>query len=151
EAVQLTKSENGVNNFDWSPDGKSIAFTTAPTDKNKVKERKEHLGDFEVVRKEYNHSHLWTIDVAEALKAPSAGKERSKGKEFSIAGFSWAPDCSKIAFSATVNPDFIHGNTADIYVLNLGDNAVKKIVAQPGPDNNPKWSPDGKQIVFQSA
>ena len=28
---------------------------------------------------------------------------------------------------------------------------MKKIVAQPGPDNNPRWSPDGKQIAFQSA
>ncbi|MBI3408856.1 MAG: S9 family peptidase [Planctomycetes bacterium] len=151
EAVQLTKNETGINSFAWSPDGKSIAFTTAPSDKSKVKDRKEHLGDFEVVRKEYNHSHLWTIDVADALKAPSAGKEHTKGKEFSIGGFSWSSDASKIAFSATVNPDFIQGFTADIYVLNLRDNAVKKIVAQPGPDTNPRWSPDGKQIVFQSA
>src|SRR5262249_9254883 len=40
--------------------------------------------------------------------------------------------------------------TADIYVLHLADEAVKKIVSQPGPDGNPHWSPDGKQIVFES-
>jgi dipeptidyl aminopeptidase/acylaminoacyl peptidase len=27
---------------------------------------------------------------------------------------------------------------------------VQKIVAQPGPDANPRWSPDGKQIAFES-
>ena len=45
----------------------------------------------------------------------------------------------------------IQGTTADIYLLKLSDDSVKKIVAQPGPDNNPRFSADGKQIVFSSA
>src|SRR5262249_9427617 len=125
--------------------------TAAATDKDAMKDRKEYLGDFVVVRKEYDHVHLWTIDVAEALQAPAAGKQRTKGKDFSVGNFSWSPDSSKIAFSATVNPDLVQGTTADIHVLNLSDDAVKKIVSQPGPDTNPRWSPDGKNIVFQSA
>jgi dipeptidyl aminopeptidase/acylaminoacyl peptidase len=150
EAVQLTKVETGVNSFQWSPDGKSIAFTAAPPKKEQTKNRKDHLGEFEVVRKEYDYHHLWTIDVAEALKAPQTGRQRTKGKDFSVGRFSWSPDGSKIAFDATRNPDLIQQGTADIYVLNLADEAVKKIVSQPGPDGNPHWSPDGKQIVFES-
>jgi dipeptidyl aminopeptidase/acylaminoacyl peptidase len=151
EAVQLTKVESGVNSFQWSPDGKTIAFTAAPSKKDRAKDRKEHLGDFEVIRKEYDHHHLWTIDVAEALKEPQTGKQRTKGTDYSIGSFSWSPDGTKIAFDATRNPDLIQLGTTDIYVLNLADNAVKKIVSQPGPDGNPHWSPDGKQIVFESA
>jgi dipeptidyl aminopeptidase/acylaminoacyl peptidase len=151
EAVQLTKVETGVNNFDWSPDGKTIAFTASPSKKEVTKDRKEHLGDFEVVRKEYNYHHVWTIDVAEALKSPQTGKQHTKGQEYSVGRFSWSPDASKIAFDASINPDLIQGGTADIYVLNLGDDAVSKIVTQPGPDGNPHWSPDGKQIAFRSA
>jgi dipeptidyl aminopeptidase/acylaminoacyl peptidase len=150
EAVQLTKVETGVNSFQWSPDGKSIAFTAAPSKKEQTKNRKEHLGDFEVVRQEYDYPHLWTIDVAEALKEPQAGKQRTKGKDHSIGRFSWSPDGSRIAFDATRNPDLIQLGTADIYVLNLASDTVKRIVAQPGPDGNPHWSPDGKQIVFES-
>jgi dipeptidyl aminopeptidase/acylaminoacyl peptidase len=150
EATQLTKSETGVGGFAWSRDGKQIAFTaTEPTSKA-LKDRKEHLGDFEIVRREYNHSHLWTLEVAEALNAPVAGTPRTKGKDFQVGAFSWSPDGTRIAFSATINPDLIHGVTSDIYLLNLADNTVKKLVAQPGPDNNPRWSPDGKQIVFST-
>jgi len=150
EAVQLTKVETGVNNFQWSPDGKSIAFTAAPSKKEWTKNRKEHLGDFEVVHKEYDYPQLWTIDVAKALNEPQTGKQRTKGKDYSIGSFSWSPDGCKIAFDATRNPDVLQLGTADIYVLNLADDAVRKIVSLPGPDGNPHWSPDGKQIVFQS-
>jgi dipeptidyl aminopeptidase/acylaminoacyl peptidase len=151
EAVQLTKTENGVGGFAWSRDGRSIAFTATDIDANGAKDRKDYLGDFEVVRGEYNHTHIWTFDVAAALKEPTAGTQRTKGKDFSVSSLAWSPDGSKIVFSAAINPDLINGGTADIYLLTLVDNSVKKIVAQPGPDSSPRWSPDGKQIVFSSA
>jgi dipeptidyl aminopeptidase/acylaminoacyl peptidase len=151
EAVQLTNGETGVSGFQWSADGKSIAFAATDAVSKASKDRKELLGDFEVVRKEYAHTHIWTFDVADALKTPQSGRQRTKGKDYTVGSFSWSPDGKKIAFSATVNPDLIQGGTADIYVLDLADDTVKKIVAQPGPDGSPQWSPDGKQILFSSA
>ncbi|MFN0111448.1 MAG: prolyl oligopeptidase family serine peptidase [Blastocatellia bacterium] len=151
EAMQLTKSENGVGGYVWSRDGKSIAFTASDADSKAAKERADYLGGFEVVRKEYSYSHLFTFDVAEALKAPVAGTQRTKGKDFTVGGFNWSPDGSKIAFSATVNSDLINSGTSDVYLLTLSDSSVKKLIAQAGPDNNPNWSPDGKWIVFSSA
>src|SRR5262249_34948083 len=118
--------------------------------RKRTKNRKEHLGDFEVVRKEYDYHQLRTINVAEALKEPQTGKQRTQGKDYSIGRFSWSPDGSKIAFDATENPDLSQLGTADIYILSLADDSVKKIVSQPGPDANPHWSPDGKQLVFES-
>ncbi|HSK09913.1 MAG TPA: S9 family peptidase, partial [Vicinamibacterales bacterium] len=151
EAVQLTSAENGVGNFAWSPDGTQIAFTSSDLQEKDVKARRDHLGDFEVVRKEYAHQHLRTLDVAAALQAPGAGKERTKGREYTVTSFSWAPDGKRIAFAGTINPDLINGGTADIYVIDLEGGGVRKVVDQPGPDNNPRWSPDGRMLVFSSA
>src|ERR1044071_748978 len=151
EAQQLTKSETAISNFTWSEDGKSIAYAATEPTSQPLKDRKEYFGDYDVVREGYSYVQLWTIDVAEAVKAPLAGKQRTKKKDFSIDSFSWSPDGANIAFSATVNPDLIQGVTSDIYLLRLGDDSVMKIVGTPGPDNNPRFSPDGKQVVFSSA
>jgi dipeptidyl aminopeptidase/acylaminoacyl peptidase len=151
EAQQLTKSETSIGNFLWSEDGKTIAYTATEPAAQATKDRKEYLGDYDVVREGYSYVHLWTFNVADAMNAPVAGKQRTKKKDFSIDSFSWSPDGARIAFSATLNPDLIQGITSDIYLLTLSDDSVKKIVSQPGPDNNPRFSPDGKQIVFSSA
>jgi dipeptidyl aminopeptidase/acylaminoacyl peptidase len=151
EAIQLTKAETGVNGYDWAPDGKTIAFTASDPASDGSKARKDFYGDFEVVRREYTHAHLWTVDLAEALSSPQPGKRRTSGKAFTVGGFDWSPDGAKIAFSATVNPDLINGGTSDIYVLDLAGDAVKKIVDLAGPDSSPLFAPDGRSILFSTA
>ena len=151
EAIQLTKAGTGVGGFDWSPDGKTIAYTASDPVPAEAKARKDFYGDYDVVRREYTHSHLWTVDVAEAMAAPLPGRQRTSGKTFTVSGFDWSPDGTKIAFGATVDPDLINGGTSDIYVLDLSGDKVRTLVDQPGPDSSPLWSPDGRSIIFSSA
>src|SRR6266404_5138083 len=151
EGQQLTKSETQISNFSWSEDGRTIAYTATEPTPQPLKDRKDYLGDYDVVREGYSYVHLWTFSVREAMNAPLVGKQRTKKKDFSIDSFAWSPDASSIAFSATLNPDLIQGVTSDVYLLQLADDSVKKIVDLPGPDTGPRFSPDGKQIVFSSA
>ena len=155
EAQRLTRSEGGVSSFQWSRDGRQIAYTSPDAESKEMKERKELYGAFEVVRKDYTYTHLHTIDFAKAQVEPQAGRQRTHGTSFTVQEFDWSPDGSRIAFSATVNADLIQGKTADIYVVTLAtdsasQDALQRIVSQPGPDTGPLWSPDGTQIAFST-
>lgn len=150
EATRLTDVENGVGGFEWSQDGKTIAFLATDTEAKEMKARKDHVGPYDVVRKEYQFRHIWTFDVAEALKKPQKGTQRTMGKDFNVNSFSWSPNNKRIAFSATINPDFINFGTSDVYMLDVASDSSWKLVSQPGPDSNPQWSPDGKQILFST-
>ncbi len=150
EAQQLSRAETGVGSFQWSPDGRQIAFSAAEAQTDAAKARRDAFGDFEVVRRDYTHTHLWTFEVDEALKTPAAGVQRTRGRDFNVGAFAWSPDAARIAFSATVNPDLVQGATADVFVLTIASSDVRKIVDQPGPDTGPRWSPDGREILFTS-
>lgn len=151
EALQLTNHESGVNGFNWSPDGRRIAFTAAEPKSKARKEREEKYGDFEIVGADYNFTHLWAVDVTEEAKTPAEAKRLTDGTSFTVGGFNWSPDSSRIAFSATRDADLGSSYTSDIYVLNVADKAVRKIVETRGPDNNPIWSPDGRQLAYETA
>jgi len=88
EAMQLTKSETSIGNYAWSDDGKSIAYLATEPIPQMSKERKDYMGDFEVVRREYTFNHIWTLNVASALNGPVAGKKRTRKKDFSVDSFS---------------------------------------------------------------
>ena len=152
EAVQLTALETGVNSFAWSPDGRYIAYTAAEPESKERKERKDKYGEFEVVHGDYVMTHLWMIEVpTEAVTKKPEPARLTEGAAFSVGQFNWSPDSTCIAFSAARNPDLISSDTSDIYVLTVGDKSVKKIVDTRGPDTNPVWSPDGRQVAFETA
>ena len=148
EAKALTKFETGVNAFKFAPNGQSVVFSATAPDTKADKSRKEKYSDYEVVHEDYKMTHLYVIALSELGNKLAEPKLLTKGTDFSVNNFSFSPDGEKIAFDATKNPDLINGHTSDIYVLSLSDTTSKKIVLLKGPDNNPVWSPDGKQIAF---
>ena len=154
EAWQLTQHETDIGGFDWSKDGKQIAFTAALPENKAEKDRKEKYSDYEVFEKDYKQNQLWSVDVVEAQRdfRPAKARQITRDASLNVSGFSWSPDSTQIAFGARHNPLLAFGGDEDIYLVDLAhDNAVHKIVGLEGPDRNPVFSPDGKQIAFVTA
>jgi len=148
EARQLTSGEHGLVSFRWSPDGKQIAFAATAPESKARKDRKERLGEFEIITGDYQMVHLWTLDVGAAGAKPVALTE---GDGFSVAAWRWSPDGKQIAFAATRDPDLSSGETSEIYVVRTADKFVRKLTDGGGPHRGPVWSPDGEQIAFVTA
>ncbi len=154
EAWQLTKSETDIRSFHWSRDGKAIAFAATTPEKKSHKDRKDKYSNYEVFEKDYDQQQLWLVDVASAAHTflPAVAKKLTSDSSLSISSYAWSPDSTKIVFSASNSPLLADSGQQDIYLLDLlQNNTVKRIVALAGPDSSPRFSPDGKQIVFSTA
>jgi dipeptidyl aminopeptidase/acylaminoacyl peptidase len=155
EAMQLTHEDDGVGSFEWSPDGSMIAYTSTGPEPKAKKDRKDKYGEFTVVQGDYAMDRLWVI--AAPAEVPTDPKLRPKPEaltppdSLSVDDFSWSPDSKRIAFTAARDPDLSSSGTAAVYVVNRSDKFVKKLVTTRGPHRHPRWSPDGRQIVFSTS
>jgi dipeptidyl aminopeptidase/acylaminoacyl peptidase len=172
EAQALTAEETGVGSFEWSPDGKKIAFTTTEKESKTQKSQKERYGAFAEDDTEFSNSHLWVIDFqpdlplnelpcynspkdstqkdskADCITLPKA--QRLTEGSFTVNNFNWSPDGSKIAFSHQPNPLINSFFKSDISLLNLSDKKINSLVKNLGSDNFITWSPDAKYILYSS-
>ncbi len=145
EAEALTSGAEGVTAFAWAPDGARIAYTMTEPVTAAMKERTEKYGEYTHEDHDARMAQLHVLDVATKATRPLTSGT------FVVGAFDWSPDGSVIAFDHRVNSDAGQSGSADISLVQVASGAVTALVTQDGPDSNPKWSPDGRQIAFQSA
>ena len=101
---------------------------------------------FSITDPAYDAKEQWTDLWVKSLNddTPARRITYSKGAE---GGVAWSPDSKKIAFSAKRDGD----DAGQLYVLDLasGGEAERMTTLTLGA-RQPKWSPDGKQLMFVS-
>jgi dipeptidyl aminopeptidase/acylaminoacyl peptidase len=150
EPEQITYEKDGINSFEWSPDGSKIAFLKSDEETEEEAKRKKEKSDVIEVDKNFKYTHLYTIDVEKDLSGNRKVQRLTNG-DFHVNDLDWSPDGKEIVFSHKADPR-INANMidADISTVSSDSSELKSIVTRPGPDTNPKYSPDGTKIAFQS-
>jgi Tol biopolymer transport system component len=106
----------------WSPDGSNVVF--------------------------YTGGAICMVPVSPQTARPTAPvRKLLDGRYRWGPKASWSPDGEKLAFGRTGNRR--HGiGGGDIWTLSVKDGSLTQITDDPAGEFGPKWSPDGKSIVY---
>ena len=168
---QLSFIEEGINGFEFSPDGKMIFYTQDVKLDETANELHPDLPLANVrimddlMYRHWNHwhdfkySHIFISPVGEdgILK----GEDIMEGEKwdaplspyFDQAEISWSPDSRFLAYTCKKmkGKDFAVSTNSDIYLYDIGEKTTDNLTkGMPGYDKYPVFSNDGKKIAWQS-
>jgi dipeptidyl aminopeptidase/acylaminoacyl peptidase len=130
KATELVKTDYVVTDPQWSPDGKSIAYTVTPTPR----------------ADDGNLTDIWVVDVDTHKQRKLIDNE---GSDYAPR---WSPDGRFIGFLSHEGKTGPIGHSK-ITLIAADGSGAKRVLAplfeyQPGPAT---WSADGKNIYFNSS
>jgi dipeptidyl aminopeptidase/acylaminoacyl peptidase len=154
EARRITNLKNGVNSFQWSPDGTRLACVsrTGPSDNRASNKDRSDVRHYKTISYKFNdtgwfddrRSHIWVA----SLKTGEANMITS-GDDWNDNDPQWSPDGAKIAFvSNRTGKEYEDNRNTDVWVIDATGGELLKISDHQEGDNSPRWSPDGKTIAF---
>lgn len=151
ETIQLTYSEEGESNAQFSPDGKYISFLSS----KKVDSTE--------------NTQLWLMD-----RRGGEAKQFTKVKQ-DLEGYEWSPDGTKVVLvmkdedpeekkkpktKAPIVTDkyhfkqdvegYVKNLKSHLYLLTLSDGKIETLTSGNFEEGNPSWSPDCSKIAFVS-
>ncbi len=157
DALAVTRTPQGVQQFAWRPDGDALAYVTSDVDPKKAAIAKHHdlfdLGNDDYLTRSYaTPSHLWLVSRA------GANAHRLTSGTFSMATsyppsppaspLSWSPDGASLLFTRV--PDTRDGDAYRSQIMRL-DVASGKALPLTGRDRFEgfaTYSPDGSKIAY---
>ena len=160
-----------ADNIVVSPDGKKVAFSKAVQVENLL--GKDKYADLPKttaqIYTDLNHRHwdAWNegkynhVFVASVSDDVSKAKDLLDGQKFDTPqkpsggseDFIWSPDSSKLLYvcKKKSGKEYATSTNTDIYTFDLASGKTENLTeGMMGYDVNPKFSPDGKSLLWQS-
>jgi Tol biopolymer transport system component/uncharacterized RDD family membrane protein YckC len=161
----LTNSAAAEAGPAWSPDGRKIVYSRAPTNfppydlfvmnadgsgpRNLTKSRASDLApawspDGRKIAWERDRTDVGPFDIF-VMNADGSGQrnltENSPGQNFDP---DWSPDGTRIAYARSTGAEV----SPEVFVMNAHGSGQTNLTNNSGADDSPDWSPDGKKIAF---
>ncbi|QQR74533.1 MAG: S9 family peptidase [Holophagales bacterium] len=168
EARRLTSVPTGAESVKWFPDSQRLAFVswvwtdlaTWEDQGKRLKERKESKVSAKVWDKApisyWDHylddrePHVFSIALAggEPQKITLGTGHSLTRSEPGTGSYDIAPDGTEVAFASDIDKSGVDGNLDIFVVPATGGTARDLTLDNPGDDDGPLYSPDGRALAF---
>ncbi len=146
---RLTSLKGYIHDLAWSPDGKRIGFLfveNATRPPGALAAMKPAIGVISA-------STMAEVQRIAMLDVPAVGRQLPKITQVTPASlhvyeFDWSPNSTDLAYIAAAPPGEDNWWVAQLYVQTLGNGTPHSILKPTMQIAEPRWSPDGKTIVF---
>jgi dipeptidyl aminopeptidase/acylaminoacyl peptidase len=154
EARQLTRVPQGVEDYGWSPDGAKLALVVKDTAEATWKAKSPR--PWVITRLQFKRDGEGYLDSRRThlyLFAPGTGAlTQLTSGDFDDTDPAWSPDGRALAFVSNRTPNADGNRNSDIWLVTVDDTGrgrpLRQVTTNPGSDEQPAWSPDGKWITY---
>ena len=156
EAVALTSHPTPIERFEWSSDGRYLAFLAAAPVKDEPARRPGRVPPPLIVDGPDRPHQLWVVEMATGRIEPLTTGARH------ISAFGWSPDGTRVVIAARPDSGLLAVSETELYLLKVAErgpagewrfittntSAARPLIQRPGAESDPRFSPDGRSISY---
>ena len=157
DAWRITNAPKGVQQFAWSPDGRTIAYATE--DEAEKKTGPERFNDsFEVgnddflIQSQALPTHAWLVPAEggepRRLTSGSWSLPINHPPGAPASPLAWSPDGKSIALVRLPTPHSGDARDATIQIVDVATGRMQALTGRDRLEVQPTFSPDGTQVAY---